>query len=58
LMDVVDHYVEGGKVKTNLSPLMIQAHLNRQEKQDIVAFMKTLTTTTKTFEQPILPAAD
>ncbi len=55
LMEVVDHYVKGGVVKTNLSPLMIKAKLNNQEQKDLVAFMEALTTEPKPFDLPILP---
>ena len=55
LMDVVEHYVNGGIVKTNLSPLMTKSNLNAQEKKDLVAFMEALTTKPKPFELPVLP---
>jgi cytochrome c peroxidase len=44
LMDVVEHYAKGGAVKTNLSPSMKALTLSRQEKADLVAFLKALTT--------------
>lgn len=42
LMEVVEHYVKGGVVKTNLSPNMKPLDLNALEKEDLVAFMRAL----------------
>ena len=44
LMDVVEFYNKDGEPnKPNKSPLMIPLNLTRQEKEDLVAFMKALT---------------
>jgi cytochrome c peroxidase len=42
LMEVVEHYVKGGEVKDNLSPLMKPLTLTEKEKQDLVVFMEAL----------------
>ncbi|WP_338518182.1 cytochrome-c peroxidase [Alteromonas gracilis] len=55
LMDVVEHYAIGGVVKENRSPNMKTLNLSQQEKEDIVAFMESLTTPPKAFVLPILP---
>lgn len=55
LKDVVDHYETGGTVTTNLSPNMKKLSLSKQEKADLVEFMKALTTPPQPFELPILP---
>lgn len=43
LMEVVEHYVTGGVVQTNLSPNMIKPNLSAQDKKDLVAFLEALT---------------
>jgi len=43
LMDVVEHYARGGAVKTNLSPEMKPLNLSRSDKEDLVAFLQSLT---------------
>jgi cytochrome c peroxidase len=43
LEEVVDHYDRGGDVKDNLDPNMETLNLAPQEKQDLVAFLKSLT---------------
>ncbi len=55
LKEVVDHYAEGGAVKTNLSPNMKSLQLSTQEKSDLVEFMKALTTPPEPFDLPVLP---
>jgi cytochrome c peroxidase len=40
---VVEHYVKGGVVKTNLSPSLKSLTLNTQEKSDLVSFLRVLT---------------
>ena len=55
LEDVVDHYVKGGEVKTNLAPNMKALNLTAAEKSDLVAFMKALTTPPSPFVLPIIP---
>jgi cytochrome c peroxidase len=44
LLEVVEHYDKGGVVKNSLSPNMKPLNLSRQEKEDLVAFMRALTT--------------
>ena len=55
LEEVVDYYVRGGDVKTNLSPNMKPLVLSAEEKADLVSFMKALTTRHPVFEYPVLP---
>ena len=55
LMEVIDHYVKGGVVKTNLSPNMKALKLSKKEKRNLEKFLLTLTTPVKPFELPILP---
>jgi cytochrome c peroxidase len=55
LEEVVDHYITGGQVKTNLSPLMNPLSLTAEEKQALVAFMRGLSTAHPVFEYPVLP---
>ena len=55
LEQVVEHYVKGGVVKTNLSPNLKSLILNEQEKADLVAFLKSLESTPEPFELPVLP---
>jgi cytochrome c peroxidase len=55
LEEVVDHYDRGGDVKTNLSPNIQPLNLTAEEKQDLVAFMKSLTGTPMVVSLPQLP---
>lgn len=55
LLDVVNHYVQGGVVKDNLSPNMKALTLSDQEKKDLMAFMESLTTPPEPFSLPNLP---
>lgn len=56
LMAVVNHYANGGVVKTKLSPNMPRKlDLNQQEKSDIVAFMEALTSPFIKVELPEIP---
>lgn len=55
LLDVVNHYAQGGVVKDNLSPNMKPLTLSEQEKKDLVAFMQSLTTPPESFSLPNLP---
>ena len=57
LEQVIDHYDRGGDVKTNLSPNIQPLGLTAQEKQDLVAFMKSLTGAAMVVEVPHLPAS-
>lgn len=43
LREVVEHYNKGGEVKTNLDPNMHPLNLSDQEVDDLVAFMRALT---------------
>lgn len=43
LNDVIEHYMTGGVIKTNLSPNMIKPNLTQQDKKDLIAFLKALT---------------
>lgn len=56
LEDAVEHYAQGGVVKTNLSPNLKQITLSAQEKSDLVAFMEALSSEPKPFELPVLPS--
>lgn len=41
LEEVVDHYASGGQPNINRDPLMTNIQLDEQDKQDIIAFLKT-----------------
>jgi cytochrome c peroxidase len=43
LEEVIEHYVRGGDVKSNLSPNFKKAKLSKSEKADLLSFLKTLT---------------
>lgn len=43
LNDVIKHYMSGGIVKSNLSPNMKILKINKQERDALVAFLKSLT---------------
>jgi len=43
LRDVVDYYDKGGKPNAYLNPAIFPLHLTTQEKEDLVAFLGTLT---------------
>jgi cytochrome c peroxidase len=55
LADVVEHYARGGDVRTNLSPLMKPLPLTLEDRSDLVAFMRALTTRQPVFQYPVLP---
>ncbi|MEE9397642.1 MAG: cytochrome c peroxidase [Methylococcales bacterium] len=55
LMDVVEHYANGGENKTNLSPNLSKIKLNQQEKEDLVAFLGALTSKNDLMTLPLLP---
>ena len=55
LSAVVDHYIEGGVVKTNLSPNLTPANLSAQEAQQLVSFMEALSSPAALVSLPILP---
>lgn len=48
LEEVLDHYASGGHYALNLDPLITDIHLNEEQKQDLLAFLHTLTDTTFT----------
>jgi cytochrome c peroxidase len=55
LLDVVEHYDRGGDVKTNLSPNMKPLGLTQRDKEDLVAFMKALSSPPLKVTFPSLP---
>ena len=55
LADVVAHYDRGGDDRSNLSPEVRPLHLTAQEKDDLVAFLKSLTGRQVAFVAPQLP---
>lgn len=55
LMQVVEHYNKGGEVMTNLSPSMQPLNLSDREKEDLVAFMRALTSPYIQVALPDLP---
>lgn len=58
LMDVVEHYDRGGDDRTHLSKDIRPLGLSRQEKADLVAFMKALTGPEHAVALPPLPRID
>jgi cytochrome c peroxidase len=52
---VVDHYNEGGVDRPSRSDLIKPLNLSKQEKADLVAFMKTLTSEMDPTTVPVLP---
>ncbi|HEV8691632.1 MAG TPA: cytochrome c peroxidase [Ideonella sp.] len=56
LTEVVEHYNKGGVTKDDLSPNIKALNLSQDELKDIVLFMEALTTPTKAFTLPRLPA--
>jgi cytochrome c peroxidase len=56
LMDVVEHYAKGGEVRTNLDANMKPLNLTQADKEDLVAFLKALSSPQMKVELPILPA--
>ena len=55
LQDVVDHYVRGGDVRSNLSPNLKPLSLTDQERADLVSFMQALSTPYVPYDFPRLP---
>ncbi len=55
LREVVEHYARGGDDRRNLSPLVKPLKLSEQDKQDLVAFMKSLTGRRVEVTAPELP---
>ena len=57
LEDVIALYEEGGRVKRpSLSPDIYRLNLTVEEKRDLIAFLRTLTSQDAAIEVPILPA--
>ena len=55
LMQVVEHYATGGERSPSLSPNMKALDLSMQEKEDLVAFLRALSSPRQVFEYPTLP---
>lgn len=56
LEEVVDHYSSGGvKNLDNLDPNMMPLNLTKAEKQDLIAFLHSLTGDQEKFYVPVLP---
>jgi cytochrome c peroxidase len=55
LLDVVEHYARGGDDRRNVSPDVRKLDLTAAEKADLVAFMRSLTGTSKPVLVPVLP---
>lgn len=56
LEGVIVHYITGGKKRPSLSPLMQPISLNQTEIQDLVEFMKSLSSKTTQPTLPTLPS--
>lgn len=52
---VMEHYMNGGEVKTHLSPNLKPLSLTKREREDIVAFMRALSSPSEPFVLPQLP---
>lgn len=52
---VIDHYIDGGNGKANLSPDMKPVKLTRQEKVDLIEFLNALSEQEEPVTFPILP---
>lgn len=55
LMEVVEHYDKGGTVRSNLSPNMKPLLLTQDNKEDLVAFLKALSSPATPMTYPVLP---
>jgi cytochrome c peroxidase len=55
LEEVIDHYDSGGIERPSRSDLMHPLGLTAQEKADLVAFLKTLTSNLTPTAAPVLP---
>jgi cytochrome c peroxidase len=55
LEQVVEHYDQGGVDRPSRSDLMKPLGLTAQEKSELVAFMKTLTSNLDPTSVPVLP---
>ncbi|MGB8842496.1 MAG: cytochrome c peroxidase [Aliidongia sp.] len=57
LVEVIDHYDRGGTVRPSLSDEMRPLHLSGPEKQDLLAFLATLTGDDPPVTFPVLPSS-
>ena len=55
LAEVIEHYNRGGDNKTGIDPTIRPLYLSAQEKDDLLAFLKTLTSTPVQIAEPELP---
>ena len=55
LEEVVDHYISGGVQRPSLSPEMYALDLSSQERDDLVAFLRTMTGPLNPVVLPVLP---
>ena len=55
LLEVVEHYNRGGAVREGISPNVKPLDLTRAEEEDLVAFMKALTSPARAVTLPQLP---
>jgi len=56
LEDVIELYDLGGREKRpSLAPEVVSLHLTTQEKKDLIAFLKTLSSIDRAVEIPVLP---
>lgn len=56
LNDVIDFYDKGGRVKRpSLSPDVAELRLTMQDKQDLMEFLRTLSSTDKPMAVPVMP---
>lgn len=53
--DVIDHYIDGGKGKPDLSPDMKPVKLSKQEKAYLIEFLNTLNEAETPVTVPVLP---
>ena len=56
LMDVVEHYDQGGRQKSNLSPNIKPLGLTNEEKNSLVSFLEALSSPFKPVTMPEIPA--
>jgi cytochrome c peroxidase len=55
LEEVVDFYNQGGGTASNKSPKILKLNLTKQEKKDLVAFLRALTGKLPVVSLPQLP---
>lgn len=56
LEEVIDHYDRGGDVKDNLSPNIKELKLSKDEKANLLEFLKSLSGEPRNLELPYLPS--